>query len=757
MSYLKNSFNGGEVGHGLRYRADLNKHHSSEEILENFLVLPQGGCENRPGMLYLKDVKHGVGTAPAAARLIPFQFSNTEKFVLEFGDGYIRVHDGATQLAEVVSPYQAAKLWQISCTQKNDILFLAHPDYAPRMLKRYGNTNWALETFSPQGGPWLDPESGNVKIKASATTGTGITLTADHDFFSSDMVGARIRLMHTRNSNGFNYTFTAAADIRSTHRLYVQGNWKLITSGTWIGILHLIRSLDNGASWSYFRTYDVNANDNVDDGGYEDESGAIYSLELVDWGSAPAGSLYECHATLTNDSYTHQGSALITAINSATTATANVEFAFYNTNWSDDWSLDAWNEHQGYPALVGFYSGDRLAFASTRREPQTLYFSAVGDYIDFTPGTLPEQAITLTLNTGRYNAIRWMCELGEKLYCGCANGIIRIMSSESDKPLEPGKCRAVPSGVTGAAELPAAAAGEAILFLRRGGRALMEFAYQYSDDVYRTPDMNVLAPDILESGVKELHLRQSPYPMALCVLNSGECACFTYNRIEEVMAWSRIVAGGSGKIESCCVLDTDVKDDELYFVVRRGNSRTIEKLALRDDSSAGAGVWLDKAVVKTADPAAAAWDIDELAGETVTVCADGVVIPGVEVGADGSFVLPFAAKRIVAGHQYSAVMRTLPLELAQGAQGTMGEVKKCVEMVLKFRNTYGGQVELLSGGKRRQLAVRHAGGNLDAPVDEVTPELAVTLYSNARREQQIEVRQDLPLPMTILAIVGETE
>ena len=458
---------------------------------------------------------------------------------------------------------------------------------------------------------------------------------------------------------------------------------------------------------------------------------------------------------LTHDDYMAEGSATIRSVTSSTVANVHVDYAFFSTDPAAEWSLESWNKRNGYPSVIGFHSGDRLVLGSTAWEPQTLWFSAVGDYTNFTEGTRAEDAITVTLNTGRYNAIRWICEFAGKLYLGCANGISRLESTD-DAPIAPGKVRVTPSGVTGTAPVAAVPVGEAILFVRRGGRALMEFSYQYSDDVYRTPEMSILNPDILDAGVKELHLRQSPYPMILCLRNDGELCCFTYNRSEEVMAWSRIVPGGEGVIESMCVLDTDEKEDEIYCVVRRGDLRRIEKFSFRSDDPATA-CYLDDAVECAADTCADTFTVAPHAGRTVTVCADGVVHRDLAVAADGTLTLPAAAHHIWAGYPYVSTMRTLPLELVQGTQSSFGETKRAPELILKLQRSRGGEAAVLSGGKSRVLAVRELPAALDAPIDRRHGDVALVMNNVPRREQQVEVRQTLPLPMTLLALLAETD
>lgn len=763
MSYLKNNFNGGEVGAGLRYRADLAKYANAEEVLENFFVLPQGGVENRPGMQFVTDAGRMAGQNTHAVRLIPFQFSNTEKFCLELGEHYVKViaADGTSVVLRHdhggnVFPLWETDLWKVRYTQKNDIVFLVHPEYFPMTLKRTGSS-WKITKLDLVGGPWRDTgEVEGVTMTPSAKSGSNVTITASADYFTDGMMETNIRLLYVRTKNGFIHTFTGDADVSSSKSSTIFGRWTFRSSGSWVGTLTLLRSTDNGVTWKEYHTWESNADNNAEESDYESEKGVLYSCKFTEWQNPPAGTLYECRVVLSHDDYMHEGWGKIFNVQDARHAQVEVKRRFYSTAATEEWSLEAWNDVDGYPSLIGFHSGDRLVFGATKRDPQTLWFSAVGDYNNFTEGTRAEDAITVTLNTGRFNDIRWMCEFGGKLYLGCANGISRLESTD-DAPIAPGKVKVTPSGVTGTAPLAAVPAGEAILFARRGGRSLMEFSYQYSDDVYRTPEMSILNPDVLDSGVKELHLRQSPYPMILCLRNDGVLCCFTYNRTEEVMAWSRITAAADGKIESVCVLDTDDKEDEIYLAVNRGGNRTVEKLAVRSGDPAAA-CYLDCAVERSSQNPTTTFTVAPLAGKTVTVCANGVVCADITVDVDGALTLPVAATHIWAGFPYVSTMRTLPLELAQGTQGSFGSTKRVPELLLKLYRTWGGEVKVLSGGgKVRQLALRSFDVTLDTHIDQQIVDTPLVMFNTPMREQQIEVRQTLPLPMTLLALLAETD
>jgi len=80
-----NSFGSGALSELLSAREDLSKYHSGCSVMENFIPLPQGGAEKRPGTVYVAESKENT-----KIRLIPFQYSTEKSFIVELGNQYAR-------------------------------------------------------------------------------------------------------------------------------------------------------------------------------------------------------------------------------------------------------------------------------------------------------------------------------------------------------------------------------------------------------------------------------------------------------------------------------------------------------------------------------------------------------------------------------------------------------------------------------------------------------------------------------------------
>lgn len=145
---IKTNFTAGELSPRLMGRVDIARYANGAKVIENGVVVVQGGVVRRPGTRFAAAAKFGNKTA----RLIPYVFNRSQAYVLEFGDGYMRVFQNGKQVVngdntpyEIASPYTAAMLPDVNYVQGADTMFLAHENVPPQRLQRLGQTNWVLK------------------------------------------------------------------------------------------------------------------------------------------------------------------------------------------------------------------------------------------------------------------------------------------------------------------------------------------------------------------------------------------------------------------------------------------------------------------------------------------------------------------------------------------------------------------------------------------------------------------------------------
>jgi hypothetical protein len=182
------SFAGGEVSPEMWGRIDDAK-------LQNFVALPQGPAENRPGTAFVREVKDST----KRTRLIPFTFSTTQTMVLEMGAGYFRFHtQGAT-----IGPGTPA---------------------AYSTTKTISAVNTGTETFTSNTHGYAN----GTPVQVSATTTLPAPLVAATTYYVINAAANTYQLSLTATGSAIDIT-TAGSGTITTNRVYSVGN--LVSSG----------------------------------------------------------------------------------------------------------------------------------------------------------------------------------------------------------------------------------------------------------------------------------------------------------------------------------------------------------------------------------------------------------------------------------------------------------------------------------------------------------------------------------------------
>lgn len=160
MNTILNNFTKGELSPKMDGRVDAPGYHQGCSILENLIILPQGGVTYRPGTRYAGEVKD-VSAEPAAdqkVRLITFKVSQTDVFILEFGHEYVRFwKDGAQVLDtgspfEVTTPFQGREIGKVRFVKWENSFYFAHENHHPQKIAYGGSSDidwtWSVPTFT---------------------------------------------------------------------------------------------------------------------------------------------------------------------------------------------------------------------------------------------------------------------------------------------------------------------------------------------------------------------------------------------------------------------------------------------------------------------------------------------------------------------------------------------------------------------------------------------------------------------------------
>lgn len=627
------SFNAGELSPLLDSRTDLQKYSTGCQQLENFLILPYGGALRRPGTEYL-----GTAKFPnRAARMIPFNFSTTTNFQLEFGHEYIRFWSNgvqvqkasaaawatatpyvagdyvtesatiyfcvvphtsgvfATDLAagkwiaqsilEVPTPYQESQLRAIHKEQVNDLVYLTHPNHYIAKLTRLADDNWTYARVAWEFPPTIDENITDTTITPSATTGA-ITLTASNPIFLAGHVGSWWIIGHARSGASV-FVEVALDNINHTSGgLQVLGSWEITTYGTWIGTLIVERKMLGSTIWEAIRTY---PNSTLGQRNVVSTGTEAKQCELrLNWVSAGnAGTNPAARIDVGESRY--YGAVEITGFTSTTVVNATVRQDLFATTATQIWAEGAFSVVQGFPRAITLHES-RLLLAGTSRKPLGIHGSFIDDFENFRLGSQSDRAFFFVLSANESNPIQWMTSQQGNLLIGTTGEEWLMSPTDDQEALGPGNVDAKRQSSYGSAPIQAKLVNEVILFVQRQGRKVRELTFAFEKDSWVSPDLTILANQITVQpippvpgsarGIVESAFQQQPDAIFWCITADGACIGMTYERDQNVVGWHR--HSTQGVFESVSAIYGGTSADEIWFIVKRSingqDVRYIERL-----------------------------------------------------------------------------------------------------------------------------------------------------------------------------------
>jgi hypothetical protein len=518
------NFTGGELSPRLDGRNDLTKYSSSCKRLDNFIIYPHGAAARRSGTTFVAE----VADSDNKTRLIPFEFSTTQTYMLEFSNLKIRFYKDNGSILEGDKTITGI-------TQANPAVVTS---------SSHGYSNGDEVLISSVSG--MTEVNGKRFLVAGVTTntfqltdkdGTNINSTS-YTAYSSGGVANKVYEIATPYTTAqlFDLKFAQSADVMYiTHPSHEVEKLSRTGHTSWT-----LADVD----FTKGPMQDANTTDTTLNPG-QSAVGTGIALVASAVTGINGGSGFQS-TDVGRFVFLSAGYAKITGVTDTTNATMTIITALDSASATADWRLGAFSDTTGHPSCVTFFE-QRLVFAGTSEQPQAIFFSRSGDYENMDAnigGTVADDdAIIYTIASNQVNAIRFMTAT-RTLIIGTAGGEFTVSGGGTDSAITPTNILIKKQSNHGSANVDSVAVGNATLFLQRAKRKLRELAYNFDVDGYLAPDMTILAEHITEGGVSQLAYQQEPNQIIWGVRGDGELIGLTYQREQQVTAWHRHIFGG---------------------------------------------------------------------------------------------------------------------------------------------------------------------------------------------------------------------
>lgn len=791
---LWTNFAKGELSPRLEGRPDLAAYFNGAKTLQNWVIFRQGGLDRRVGTRFVKEVK----TSAKDTILIPFEFSVSVAYMLEFGDQYIRVYkNGAAVLTsaggpqvEIASPYLEADLRDIHFTQSADVLYLFHPSYAQRKLSRVSDTSWTLSTITFLPPASYEADTGLAEILApAANSGNGIVFYAASGIFLAGDVGRQIisgagrAIIKTLVSatevtadiiDAFSATITAGPGTITTvgtaltssvaHGLAV-GNYVTATNGAQAGQIRRVTATPTsttatldaafpadiavGATWNKVigiasGSWSLRGSPQVTlDPDKKEPIGTSVALVFgaASMRSADVGKFVKVYGgliklTIFLSSTTMTGE-ILSVLSGSTTANPAAAAA-------GAWTLEvaSWSSARGFPRTGEFYQG-RLGQAGTTSEPTTFWFSASDDFENYAVGSLADNALEYAIAAKRVNRIEWLADLVH-LFLGTAGAEFRAKGPGLEEPLGGDVVPLVEQQTwEGSAHIQPVVAGKQVLFVDRSRKRIHAIGYSIEEDGFQAVEITDIAEHIVGTGIRlgPIGYASRPDPVVYFIRSDGELVALTYFRAQAVVGFTRFITEGT--FEAVAVIPhPDGDRDQVWVIVKRTiNGVTKRYVEYFEDKAFSTRAWTmletDSAKIYDGSATVTITGLSHLEAKTVDVVADGSVKAQKTV-ASGQITLDDAASKVEVGLHYES--KAVTMRPAIEGSVIEGLPRSWDKVFVRLLDTIGGKVN------GEWLAYAEAGVLYDGDVS--ISGLGWDL------EGRITIEQTQPLPMSVLAVFG---
>ena len=691
----QSSFSTGMIDPALWFRSDLEKQRAGAANLNNFFVTDQGSLANRSGTQFIGE----CGGVTETSRLIPFQFNDSQTYILEFGYEFIRfisngayVEDASGNILQITSPYQQADLFNLRYAQSNDVLTITHPNYTPMDLNRVSATSWTLTPITFGEGlsapTFVASECEAVNGEAGSAGTTPAVPTAAYVYGVSAVSSA----------TSTESLISASVSIPNYNIGYYQqyGNynalgWNPVTGANYYNLYRMY-----GGNWAFVGS----------------TTGTSFSDTNIEPNSA-------------------QGPPLLTN-------------PFVGNN----------------PVAVTYFQGRRV-FAGSAGFPSTLWMSKTENYTNFDQSvpTQDNDAITASINSNEADVIYHLIPV-INLLIFTSGGAWQVSSgSGQSSAVSPTALDAQKQVFIGCNNLQPLVIGYDILYVASHGSHVMDLTYNYYAQLYVPTDQSSLAQALVYGyTLTDWAFARSPFNIVWMVRSDGNLLGLTYLKEQNIYAWHThtTLSGGFSSVASVPETVYTSVEDAVYFVVERYGKFYIERLhtrllgAANDDLSEA---WfLDCALqYRNATKVSTVSGLTQFPdGTTVSAMIDGVPYAGLTV-TDGAVTLPVAGSDIIVGLPITGTVQMLPVD---SGQPTILGLRKRISRVMAFMSqAFGLQVAPEGATFVDLMPINSATGT----VGFTSGVLQAQIPPHWDQLGQLTFRQTLPTPCTLLGVEMQIE
>ena len=501
------NFQFGEISPSLISRTDTRVYNNSAQKIENFFLRAEGGVIKRAGLSKLFEFDTSIDTSKVQQhRLLPFIFSDDERYIISLEHQKIRVFQIATNntvsLATTVTqdansatlPFTHDNIHEVTYAQSGDVMFIAHQTFMVRKLTRTGLTSFQVETktFDTQSAgakiyqPYFQFQDLGTTLDPSASSGNGITLTTSTDYW--DTTGSQT------NGNYLNSKHVGVT-IKYHDQEITITSVQSATQATGNALATLKKRLTVDS----FRTDNGVATVTVTLANHGFSAGDAFVISSANSVGGIASN--NLNGSRTVAEVIDDNIFTFNAGGNATDSAAGGGTPFLETHApATNWSEQSYSSLRGFPGAVTFHQ-NRLWYGGTIAQPDGLWASKSNEFFNFDIGTgADNDSIDITAAIGEVNTIKHLVS-NRDLQCFTSTDEF-IIPAFVEKPTTPTNATIKRQTPFGSSFVRPYVFDGATVYVQGSGKIIREMLFDDGQQAYTGQPISSLASHLINTPIQ---------------------------------------------------------------------------------------------------------------------------------------------------------------------------------------------------------------------------------------------------------------
>ena len=408
-----------------------------------------------------------------------------------------------------------------------------------------------------------------------------------------------------------------------------------------------------------------------------------------------------------------------------------------------DWAEQSYSDLRGFPSAITFHQ-NRLCFAGTIAQPDTIWMSKSASYYNFDTGDANDSdSIHLTASIGEVQQIRHLVS-NRDLQVFTASSEMYVPAFQ-DKPITPTNAQVRRQTPFGSDSIRPQVLDGATIFVQAGGSIVREYLFTDTEEAYTAVPVSSLSSHLIDTPVEMNTFygavdRSESY---VFVRNaSGKMAVFNSNRAEQRAGWAEFTS--QGLFHSTVTIDDRVFANVAFPM---GNDTTRYVLC---EFKADSNMDMDKTYTATSSNNGIFTVSSDFENGAVVNVVSGNNYIG-EFTVAGGVVNVSAVEGLNTaeiGYKFDVTLKTNPIDTNTQGGPVSGKIRSLASVVVDLNSTLSISVN------GANLVIRQVTDDMSNEQAAFTGRKEFRLMGYSRTPQ-ITISQSAPLPLQINGLIAE--